>query len=182
MHGLKITAIAAVCASMVVAVPTHKNEDSCGHSSFWYGRKSVCLPNNDKDRCDPPKDRDCGKWYWNKKFKYCVPSSPTYGDAGCSDGWKWDDEDDSCVPTYSRPTPPGQCNSSHFWWKSKSTCLPYGGDSKPSNPPNGWNCPKKWYWHSRGHCAPRKPDYGSPECDRKYGWDNDDLCCKPNRY
>ncbi|KAF8693091.1 hypothetical protein RHS03_08463, partial [Rhizoctonia solani] len=173
MHGLKITAIAAVCASMVVAVPTHKNEDSCGHSSFC---------NNDKDRCDPPKDRDCGKWYWHKKFKYCVPSSPTYGDAGCSDGWKWDDEDDSCVPTYSRPTPPGQCNSSHFWWKSKSTCLPYGGDSKPSNPPNGWNCPKKWYWHSHGHCAPRKPDYGSPECDRKYGWDNDDLCCKPNRY
>ncbi|ELU37804.1 hypothetical protein AG1IA_08167 [Rhizoctonia solani AG-1 IA] len=41
MYGLKITAIAAVCASMVVAVPTHKNEDSCGHSSFWYGRKSV---------------------------------------------------------------------------------------------------------------------------------------------
>ncbi|CAE6432794.1 unnamed protein product [Rhizoctonia solani] len=181
MLGLKVSTILAACTTVVVAVPTYKNNDSCGYNSFWYGPKSVCLGNGTKDKCNPPPQQNCGKnWYWHKDLKYCVPPSSNYGDAGCSDGWKWDDGKYSCVPA---PEPTyGQCNSSYFWWKTKSTCLPYGGDSTPSYPPNGWQCPNKWYWHSAGHCAPRKPDYGNPDCDNKYSWDNDNLCCKPKRY
>ncbi|CAE6518850.1 unnamed protein product [Rhizoctonia solani] len=184
MLGLKIFAILAVCTSVVVAVPTYKDNGSCGYNSFWYGPKSVCLWNGTKDKCNPPSQQNCGKnWYWHKELKYCVPPSPAYGDAGCSDGWKWDDSKYSCVPTYSRPAPgPDQCNSSYFWWKPKSTCLPYGGNSTPAHPPNGWQCPNRWYWHSAGHCAPRAPDYGNPGCDNKYSWDNDSLCCKPKVY
>ncbi|CAE6454754.1 unnamed protein product [Rhizoctonia solani] len=183
MHGLKISAIIAACASMVVAVPTYKNNNSCDRDSFWYAPKSVCLPHGTKDKCNPPEDRECGKWYWNKNLNYCAPSSPSYGDAQCSDGWKWDDGEYSCVRTYSRPSPPpGQCHRNHFWWKTKSVCLPDGGDPKPSQPPNGDRCPKKWYYHSQGYCAPPKSNHGDPDCEKNYNWDNDSLCCKAKRY
>ncbi|CAE6472693.1 unnamed protein product [Rhizoctonia solani] len=184
MLGLKISAILAACASVAAAIPTYKSNSSCGYNSFWYGPKSVCLPNGTKDKCSPPANQSCGNWYWHKDLKYCVPASPDYGDAGCSDGWKWDDGKYSCVPIPPpAPVPgPGECNSSHFWWKTKSTCLPYGGDSTPSYAPNGWKCPQKWYWRSAGHCAPRKPEYESPDCDSKYNWDSDNLYCKPRRY
>ncbi|CAE6455801.1 unnamed protein product [Rhizoctonia solani] len=183
MHGLKISAILAACTSMVVGVPTHKHQDSCDDNQFWYGPKKVCLWNGYKDKYDPPPQHNCGKhWYWHKNLKYCVPPSPTYGDAGCDDGWKWDDDKYYCVPIPEPAPGPGQCGPSYFWWKTKSACLPYGGTPTPSYPPNGWQCPKKWYWHSGGHCAPPKPDYGSPDCDNIYVWDNDGLCCKPKRY
>ncbi|CAE6389223.1 hypothetical protein RSOLAG1IB_06084 [Rhizoctonia solani AG-1 IB] len=190
MLGLKVSVILAACASMTVAVPTYKSNNSCGYNSFWYGPKNVCLPNGTKNKCNPPTDQSCGNWYWHKDFKYCVPSSPDYGDVGCSDGWKWDDGKYSCVPVPA-PTPapgPGQCKSTHFWWKT--TCIPYGGDSAPSYAPNGLQCPQKWYWlpaGAAGRCAPRRPEYGSPEqgspdCDSKYTWDSDNQYCKSKRY
>ncbi|QRW22727.1 integral membrane family protein [Rhizoctonia solani] len=37
-------------------------------------------------------------------------------------------------------------------------------------------------WLSVGYCGPRTPDYGTPDCDSKYTWDNDKLCCQPKRY
>ncbi|KAJ1303837.1 hypothetical protein OPQ81_008258 [Rhizoctonia solani] len=140
MLGLKVAAILATCTSVVVAVPTFWDNNSCGYNSFWYNPKSVCLQNGTKDKCDPPPQQNCGKnWYWHKDLKYCVPPSSTYGDAGCADGWEWNETKYSCVPTHSSPSPgpgpgPGECDSSHFWWNPKSTCLPYGGTQTPSYP------------------------------------------------
>ncbi|KAF8674592.1 Amidase [Rhizoctonia solani] len=184
MIGLKVTAILAACASVVVAVPTYKNNNSCDNNSFWYATKSICLPNGTKDKCNPPANQNCGHgvWYWHKDFRQCVPSSPNYGDVDCSNGWKWDDGKYSCVPAPAPAPGPDQCKPSHFWWKTKSTCLPNGGDYNSPQPPNGVQCPRKWYWLSVGYCGPRTPDYGTPDCDSKYTWDNDKLCCQPKRY
>ncbi|QRW22728.1 amidase [Rhizoctonia solani] len=128
MIGLKVTAILAACASVVVAVPTYKNNNSCDNNSFWYATKSICLPNGTKDKCNPPANQNCGHgvWYWHKDFRQCVPSSPNYGDVDCSNGWKWDDGKYSCVPAPAPAPGPDQCKPSHFWWKTKSTCLPNG--------------------------------------------------------
>ncbi|EUC55632.1 hypothetical protein RSOL_125660, partial [Rhizoctonia solani AG-3 Rhs1AP] len=183
MLGLKVSAVLAACASMVAAVPTYKQTDACGYNYFWFAPKGVCLWNGTKDKCDPPAQQNCGKnWYWHKSNKYCVPPTSSYGNAECNDGWNWDDSKYSCVPAPEPAPAPGQCNSTHFYWKTKTTCLPYGGDSTPPSPPNGYQCPDKWYWRSAGHCAPRKPDYGNPDCDNKYTWDKDNLYCTPRRY
>ncbi|CAE6418720.1 unnamed protein product [Rhizoctonia solani] len=197
MVSLKLTAALAACASLVAAVPTYKQSDGCGQNYFWFAPKSTCLRNGTKDKCTPPAQQNCGRnwngtkdkctppaqqncgrnWYWHQTYKYCVPPSPTYGDAGCEDGWTWNDDKYSCVPAPPPAPAPGQCNSTDFYWKPKSTCLPYGGDSNPPSPPNGDQCPDKWYWRAAGHCAPRKPDHGSPDCSSQYSWNKDKFCC-----
>ncbi|CUA77708.1 hypothetical protein RSOLAG22IIIB_12780 [Rhizoctonia solani] len=141
--------------------------DGCDQNYFWFAPKSVCFSNGTKDKCTPPAQQNWGRnWYWHQTYRYRVPPSPTYGDAGRDDGWAWNDNKYSCVPA-PPPVPapaPGQCNSADFYWKPKSTCLPYGGDYNPPSPPNEYRCPDNWYWRSAGHRAPRKPDHGSPDC------------------
>ncbi|EUC55633.1 hypothetical protein RSOL_125670, partial [Rhizoctonia solani AG-3 Rhs1AP] len=98
MLGLKVSAVLITLASMVVAVPTHKNIDGCRYNYFWFAPKGLCLRNGYKDRCDPPAQQNCGKnWYWHKSYKYCVPPTSSYGNAGCNNGWNWDNDKYSCV-------------------------------------------------------------------------------------
>ncbi|CUA74614.1 hypothetical protein RSOLAG22IIIB_05621 [Rhizoctonia solani] len=178
MVALKLAAALAACASAVTAVPTHGHKFRCDQKYFWFGPKSICLWIGIKNKCAPPAQQNCGRnWYWHQDYKYCVPSSPTYGDAGCNDGWIWDDNKYSCVPALPPAPAPGQCQSNNFYWGLKSTCLPYGGDSNPPSPPYGSQCPDNWYWRSAGHCAPRQPYYGNPECSSQYSWNKDTLCC-----
>ncbi|KDN40910.1 hypothetical protein RSAG8_07778, partial [Rhizoctonia solani AG-8 WAC10335] len=182
MLGIKVSAVLAACASVAVAVPTHKH-DSCRHNHFWFAPKGHCLQIGYGDRYNPPPQQNCGRnWYWHKSYKYCVPSGPSYGDAGCGDGWNWDNGRYSCVPAAHPSLGPGQCGPSYFWWRGKATCCPYGGDSTPSYPPTGYLCPDNWYWRSDGYCAPRQPYSGSPACNNKYNWDNDNFYCTNKGY
>ncbi|CAE6406620.1 unnamed protein product [Rhizoctonia solani] len=115
---------------LISLLVTSKQNDGCDQKYFWFAPKSVCFSNGTKDKCTPHAQQNCGRnWYWDQTYKYCLPPSPTYGDAGCDDGWARNDNKYSCVPA------PGQCNSADFYWKLKSTCLPYDRDPNPPSPP-----------------------------------------------
>ncbi|KZT02726.1 uncharacterized protein LAESUDRAFT_400004 [Laetiporus sulphureus 93-53] len=78
------------------------------------------------------------------------------------------------------------CADSEFYYGIKDCCLPYGGTSNTTSPPQGnEQCPTNgWYWHDgKEACVPKKPvdQSPTPQCSGGWEWnESSSTCCEPH--
>ncbi|CAE7223135.1 unnamed protein product [Rhizoctonia solani] len=129
MLGLKVSAILAACAYMVVAVPTTDHHGGsmhvvrklkCPPGDFWWPAKRICLVNRGRLASvinKTPRRSKCPKeWFYKSSEKYCVPRMKRYmKNPTCVRGYTLESDTFLCKPAAAststgrgRGRPPGR--------------------------------------------------------------------------
>ncbi|KAG8943659.1 hypothetical protein FRC04_002618 [Tulasnella sp. 424] len=99
--------------------------EACPKTHFYYAPKKCCLQiGGPKNPPNPPKDRDCPKyWYWNGDTTCCTPRYPQ--------------------PSSTKPT----CGTSTFsWWDKDNQCCKKPATrirARGTNPPGTSHRPRR---------------------------------------
>ncbi|KAG8979840.1 hypothetical protein FRB94_010853 [Tulasnella sp. JGI-2019a] len=186
-----IIAIASVLSAALVSAKSatspasglQERSTSCSGNNFYYSTKNCCLPHGGISNTQCPSDRSCpSDWYYHPTYSCCVPKTSASPAASCNGDFSaWDTNDQCCKkPTTTAPAP--TCSSGHFFYSTKSCCLPNGGPSTTPSCPSDRACPSDWYYHTTySSCVPKNPNPPStPTCNsgKFTSWDSNDQCCK----
>jgi len=167
------------------------NSSSCKSDEFWYDNQGCCVPSyTPETTSNPPTGKSCPSshsegWYWSDDKSCCLPTAPPKRnpEPTCYNGHLWNNDESCCEAPPSAPgdSGPDDCSDDEFWYDQQTTCLPYGGPPKPSNPPTGSGCPQSgWYWGEfLSCCLPHYPNPPSPECPQGWQWDDGNYKCSP---
>ncbi|CAE6523578.1 unnamed protein product [Rhizoctonia solani] len=199
MLGLKISAILAACAYIVVAVPPVTDSSAptstalppgphqCLENEWFWPAKSVCLLIQGADHIPIPEGSVCPfAWYWHVDYNHCAPPGSSALSNRCPNWYRFDKTRFICVrrpdaPT-STPLPPGphQCLDTEWFWQARGVCLrkvgPTGLERIPI--PQGSVCPPEWYWHAiYNHCAPFGISAVRKSCPKGYRMNKRRFVC-----